>query len=99
VVTLFNLAALVVRVFEFPSLNARWDVDAYGSITWALMLLHTTHLITDAAGTLVITVFLFTHPVRTERFSDVDDDCLYWLFVVMAWLPIYAAVYWAPRLV
>ncbi len=99
VVTVFNIAALVIRGFEFPNLNAHWDVDAYGSIVWALMILHTTHLITDAGGTLVVTVFLFTHPVRTERFSDVDDDCFYWVFVCLTWLPIYAAIYWAPRLV
>jgi heme/copper-type cytochrome/quinol oxidase subunit 3 len=98
VVTLFNLACLVIRGFEFPVLHTRWDQDAYGSVTWALMLLHTTHLITDALGTLVLTVFLFTHPAGPERFSDVDDDCFYWTFVVVAWLPIYFAVYWAPRL-
>jgi cytochrome c oxidase subunit 3 len=99
VLALFNIASLVVRGFEFPNLNAHWDVDAYGSIVWALMILHTSHLVTDALGTLVLTVWLFTHPVHTERFSDVDDDCVYWVFVVVAWLPIYAAVYWAPRLI
>ena len=98
IVSLFNVAALVVRAFEFPLLNSRWDVNAYGSITWALMILHTTHIVTDALGTVIMTVFLFTHPVKPERFSDVDDDCFYWLFVVITWLPIYVAVYWAPRL-
>jgi heme/copper-type cytochrome/quinol oxidase subunit 3 len=98
VVALFNVAAIVVRAIELPNLNARWDVDAYGSIVWALMLLHTTHLVTDVIGTVVMTVFLFTHPVATERFSDVDDDCFYWIFVVLTWLPIYVAVYWVPRL-
>jgi cytochrome c oxidase subunit III len=99
IVSAFNVACLVVRAFEFPLLNTRWDLNAYGSIVWALMLLHTTHLITDALGTVIMTIFLFTHPVRPERFSDVDDDCLYWLFVVLTWLPIYVAIYWAPRLV
>lgn len=99
IVSLFNLAALVIRAFEFPLLNTRWDLNAYGSIVWALMLLHTTHIVTDALGTVIMTIFLFTHPVGPERFSDVDDDCFYWLFVVITWLPIYFTVYWAPRLV
>lgn len=97
VVAALNALAIVIRAFEFPHLNARWDHDAYGSIVWALMLLHTTHLLTDFVDTAFLTVFLFTHDVDTERFSDVDDDAGYWAFVVMAWLPIYALIYWAPR--
>jgi len=27
----------------------------------------------------------------------VDDDAVYWAFVVLTWLPFYALVYWAPR--
>jgi heme/copper-type cytochrome/quinol oxidase subunit 3 len=97
VMTLLNLAAIVVRGFELPHLNSRWDQDAYGSVTWALMLLHTTHLLTDFVDTAFLTGFLFTHEVDPERLSDVDDEAVYWVFVVVTWLPIYALVYWAPR--
>ena len=97
VLALFNALALVIRAFEFPHLNARWDLDAYGSIVFALMLLHTVHLLTDFVDTSFLTVFTFTHPLDTERFSDVDDDCTYWAFVVACWIPIYLLVYWAPR--
>lgn len=95
--TLLNVAALVIRAFEFPHLNTRWDTDAYGSITWALILMHTLHLVTDFVDTGFLTVFLFTHPVSTSRLSDVDDDAIYWSFVVACWVPIYLLVYWAPR--
>jgi heme/copper-type cytochrome/quinol oxidase subunit 3 len=98
VLTALNALALVIRAFEFPHLNAHWDVDAYGSIVFCLLLLHTVHLVTDFIDTGMLTAFLFTHPVSTERFSDVDDDCVYWAFVVATWLPIYALVYLAPRL-
>jgi cytochrome c oxidase subunit 3 len=90
--------ALIVRAFEFPHLNCRWDFNAYGSITWALMVLHTAHILTDAADTAALTCFMFTHDVDGERFSDVTDNANYWNFVVLSWLPIYALVYWAPRL-
>lgn len=93
-----NALVVVIRFCEFPNLNTRWDHDAYGSIVWALMLLHTLHLITDFLETLVLTVFSFTHPVDTERFSDIDDDAGYWWFVVLTWLPTLALVYLAPRL-
>jgi heme/copper-type cytochrome/quinol oxidase subunit 3 len=97
VVFVMNALALVVRGFEFAHLNTYVDSDAYGSVTLALILLHTTHLVTDFADTLFVTIFLFTHGVDTERFSDVDDDGVYWLFVVACWLPLYALIYLAPR--
>jgi len=97
IVALLNAGALVIRAFEFPHLNTRWDLDAYGSITWALMLLHTVHLVTDFVDTGFLTIFLFTHPADTSRLADTDDDCIYWAFVVACWIPIYLLVYWAPR--
>jgi cytochrome c oxidase subunit 3 len=98
VMCLIAVACLAIRAFEFQHLQTRWDSDAYGSIVWALLLLHTTHLVTDFADTVVLAVFCFTHEVDEERFSDVDINAVYWAFVVAAWLPIYALVYWAPRL-
>lgn len=97
VLTLINTAVVAIRFVEFPNLNTRWDHDAYGSIVWALMLLHTLHLLTDFLETLFLTTFSFTHPVDTERFSDIDDDVGYWMYVVATWLPIYVLVFWAPR--
>ena len=94
------LAALLVipRVFELHHLNVRWDHDAYGSLVWLLMVLHTTHLLTDFGDTAVQCVWLYTHEAGTNQYSDVHDNCAYWTFVVVSWLPIYALVYWAPRL-
>lgn len=97
IMTLAGVLLLVVRGLEFAHLNTRWDQDAYGSIVWALMVLHTTHLVTDLADTAVLAVFLYTHPIPPERFSHVEDNASYWLFVVLTWLPLYALVYWAPR--
>ena len=37
----FGVAFNVVRVFEFTHLNVSWDHDAYGSIVWLLLGLHT----------------------------------------------------------
>ncbi|MDR6535261.1 cytochrome c oxidase subunit 3 [Variovorax soli] len=91
------LVFLVLRVFEFRSLYTRWDSDAYGSIVWTLLGLHTVHLITDTYDTAVLTLLLFTGPMEGQRFSDVSENALYWYFVVLSWLPIYAVIYWAPR--
>ena len=90
---------LVPRWFEFPALNVLWDSNAYGSITWTLLGLHTTHLITDLADTLVLLAVMFTrHGNNRRRFGDVQDNAMYWNFVVLTWLPIYACLYGVPRL-
>jgi cytochrome c oxidase subunit III len=87
----------VVRVFEFRSLNVWWDTNAYGSVVWTLLGLHTTHLLTDLLDSLVLAVLMFTGPIEQKRFSDVSENAFYWIFVVVAWLPIYALIYFAPR--
>lgn len=94
---LFSLAFLAVRVFEFTALNTRWDSDAYGSVVWMLLGLHTTHLVTDAWDSMVLTVLMFTGPHEGKRFVDVSENAGYWYFVVLSWLPIYAVIYWGAR--
>jgi cytochrome c oxidase subunit 3 len=96
--TVLGIAPLVVRWFEFPALQVHWDSNAYGSVTWFLLGLHTTHLLTDVADTVVLTALMFTrHGYSGKRFSDVSDNAFYWDFVVLSWLPIYFILYWLPR--
>jgi cytochrome c oxidase subunit III len=95
----FGLVFNAVRVFEFMHLNVRWDHDAYGSVVWLLLGLHTTHIVTDFLDSAVLTVLMFTGPIEERRFVDVEENAVYWYFVVLAWLPIYGVIYWAPRLI
>jgi heme/copper-type cytochrome/quinol oxidase subunit 3 len=41
---------------------------------------------------------MFTRHAQPRRFSDVTDNCFYWNFVVLSWLPLYFVLYWIPRL-
>ena len=93
----FALAFLVVRGFEFAALNCRWDSNAYGSIVWTLLGLHTVHLVTDAYDTGVLATLFFTGPLEGKRYVDVSENAMYWYFVVLSWLPIYAVIYLSPR--
>jgi cytochrome c oxidase subunit 3 len=93
----FGLAFLTVRAFEFGSLGCAWNDNAYASIVWFLMGLHTTHLLTDVVDTGVLTALMFTAHVEEKRFVDVNENALYWDFVVAAWIPVYLTVYFAPR--
>jgi heme/copper-type cytochrome/quinol oxidase subunit 3 len=94
----FSIAFLLVRIFEFRTLNIRWDEDAYGSMVWILLALHTVHLLSDTVDTAVLTVLLHTGPLEATRLVDVSENALYWYFVVWSWLPVYAVIYLVPRL-
>ncbi|HEY8550162.1 MAG TPA: cytochrome c oxidase subunit 3 [Vicinamibacterales bacterium] len=94
---LFGVAFIVIRAFEFGALNCRWDSNAYGSVVWIIMGLHTAHLVTDVLDTGVLTALVFAGHVEPPRMVDVSENALYWHFVVFIWLPIYSVVYLAPR--
>lgn len=93
----FGVALLAVRVMEFAALNVRWDSNAYGSVVWTLLGLHTVHLATDWADSVVLQVLFFKGPLSGKRFVDVSENSLYWYFVVGAWVPIYLVIYWGAR--
>jgi heme/copper-type cytochrome/quinol oxidase subunit 3 len=93
-----SIALIGIRVMEVAALHIRWDENAYGSIVWMLLGLHTVHLVTDVVDTLVLTALMFTRHGFGKRFSDVDDNAFYWDFVALSWLPIYLLLYWGPRL-
>ncbi|SAK85119.1 cytochrome c oxidase subunit I [Caballeronia glebae] len=92
-----SVAFLVIRGFEFAALNVNWYANAYGSVVWLLLGLHTTHLVTDTVDTAVLAVLLFTGPFEGKRLVDVSENAIYWYFVVLSWLPIYGVIYWVSR--
>lgn len=98
VCVLFGIASLLVRIGEFNTLNVRWDANAYGSVVWMLMGLHTMHLLTDTYDSCVLAVLMWTGPLEGKRFVDVAENAGYWYFVVVSWLAVYAVVFWGARL-
>jgi cytochrome c oxidase subunit III len=99
VVSAFGLVLMILRAFEFASLNVLWHDNAYGSALWLLLVLHTAHIATDFVDTLVLTALMHTeHGAEGRRFVDCAENAAYWRFVWLSWLPIYGLIYWLPRL-
>ena len=99
IMSLLGIAPLILRAFEFPAMHIKWDQNAYGSIVWVMLGLHTTHIMTDLIETVVLTCLMFSrHGDNARRFGDISDNAMYWNFVVVTWLPMYACLYWIPRL-
>ena len=94
-----GIALLIIRGFEFNSLNCRWYDNAYASMIWTILLLHATHLITDWMDTVVLWALIMT-PLGYEqrRLVDVDENSMYWRYVWLLWIPVYLLIYWVPRL-
>ena len=93
----FGVGFTVLRALEFTTLNCRWDTNAYGSAVWMLLGLHTVHVLTDLWDTTVLAALMMKDKVEGKRFVDVSENGMYWYFVVLAWLPIYAILYWGGR--
>jgi cytochrome c oxidase subunit 3 len=97
VMSVIGLALLPIRYYEFAGLHTTWSESAYGSITVTVLGLHTVHLVTDLYDSLVLGALMFTKHGKGRRFVDVAENALYWNFVVLGWLPLYAVLYFAPR--
>ena len=94
-----GLVLMVIRGFEFASLNVLWYQNAYGSAVWMLLFLHTAHIATDWVDTLVLTALMHTREgTKSRRFVDCAENSAYWRFVWLVWLPMYGLIYWLPRL-
>jgi cytochrome c oxidase subunit 3 len=96
VMSALGLLLCAVRYFEFEALNVSWSDSAYGSIVVTLLGLHTVHLVTDLVDTIVLAALMFTQHGKGRRFVDVAENAIYWNFVVLAWIPIWLLIYFAP---
>lgn len=89
---------VVGRVWEIASLPVRWDENAYGSILWTTIGLHTVHIFAEVAETVVIEILMFRRtPIHGKYYSDVEDNALYWYFIVAIWIPVYLVLFVSPR--
>jgi heme/copper-type cytochrome/quinol oxidase subunit 3 len=96
-VILVGLAMLVVRWFEFDALNVLWQRSAYGSIVWAILILHTVHTLTDVYDSIVLAAVAWFKDFDGRKFGDTADNAMYWHFIVWSWVVLYFVVYWTPR--
>lgn len=95
---LASIVSVVIRALEFSTLNCWYDTNAYGSIVWFLLGMHTTHIVTDLVETGVLTTIAFVKPLDGSRFVDFSEAADYWYFIIGSWVPIYGLIYLAPRI-
>jgi cytochrome c oxidase subunit 3 len=96
VAAFLGAGALLARVVELERISVRWDSQAYGSVVWMLLGMHTLHAVTGVLENLVLVALLFTGPVEKKHLCDVDVTMLFWLFIVAEQIPIFLVLYFDP---
>ena len=90
-------AILVVRYFECHALNVRWDTNAYGSVTWAILFAHGYMALFDVFDTAGLAVLCWFLEPEEKHYVDVTENSFFWYFVVATWLPLFVLVFLGPR--
>jgi cytochrome c oxidase subunit I+III len=94
--SVLTVVMVVLRWFEFTSLNVRWDSNAYGSAAWAVLTAHSTLLLLEAAETIAFTALMFSDSVEKRDLAGASDNAFYWYFITGIWLPLAAVIYLSP---
>jgi heme/copper-type cytochrome/quinol oxidase subunit 3 len=97
ILTLFGMIAIILRGFEFTALNCRWTDNAYASVIWILLGMHTGHLITELIETGALLLISFTPRMSGTRLPDASTNSDYWYFVVASGLVTAFVIYGTTR--
>ena len=90
---------LVLRGIEWNSLNFTWASDAYGSIVWAILFLHSYDIVADLLVTAVLMVIVASGRYGPRQLIGVHVDSVLWYFLVGIWILLYGVLYWTPHLI
>ncbi len=94
---LLAILFLVLKFIEYSNVEYRWYSNNYGSIVWAIVGFHTTHVIALVLKTIIVLILAWRGYFTSERRLGVTIQGFYWHFVVIVWFPLYLVLYLAPR--
>lgn len=89
---------LVIKVVEYSGYDYDWSTHAYGSITWTMTGFHFGHVVSVLLKGIVTFAMSMRGMFRPDRHLAFEVGTLYWVFVVIVWLPLYFTMYISPRL-
>jgi heme/copper-type cytochrome/quinol oxidase subunit 3 len=84
------------RAMDWGLWNFKWTTGAYGSITWAIVFLHTLDIVADLIFTFVLTLLVARGRTGPRVRLGVHVDSVVWYFLVLIWIPLYVVVFWGP---
>jgi cytochrome c oxidase subunit III len=93
IATLVGMVALALRAFEITSLPFRWTENAYASVVWTAIGVHTADFLLEAGEMVLLTAILYRGPVEEKHFEDIEVNALFWIFLVLLWVPFAGVFY------
>lgn len=89
---------LALKLWEYTHKPWGATTHAYGSIVMLMTGLHIAHVTAVVLKTVVIHAYLRSGRIEPDRPAPLEANAVYWYFVVLVWLPLYATIYLSPRL-
>jgi cytochrome c oxidase subunit III len=93
----FCLTCLIIRFFEFRSLRFRIDDNAYASIVWTILGMHTLHLIAGTSENALVLAWTLVKPLDDKHARDVHLSAVYWYWIIVVWLVLFSVIFLSPR--
>jgi heme/copper-type cytochrome/quinol oxidase subunit 3 len=95
----FASTFLALRAYEWSTFNFTWASDAYGSIVWSILFLHTYDVVSDLILTLVLLIVVIIRRYGERERLGIYADGGLWYFLMLLWVPLYVVIYWGNYLV
>ena len=92
-------AFLAFALYDFADLHFGWRDNAYGSIYYTIVGLHTIHLVVGLLMSLVVQLKAWTGRYDAGRkHASAEVFSLYWHFVDVVWLAVFPSLFLSPHL-
>jgi heme/copper-type cytochrome/quinol oxidase subunit 3 len=88
---------LLLKVVEYGNVEYGPADHAYGSIVWTIVGFHSAHVLSVTLKAIVVDLLAWWGFFNQQRRIGVQVNGIYWHFVVAVWIPLYAVLYFAPR--
>ncbi|MBA2667005.1 MAG: heme-copper oxidase subunit III [Trueperaceae bacterium] len=98
VALILGLVFFTLKIVEYSGYDYDWSTHAYGSITWTMTGFHAAHVISVVFKGIIVLLMSLRGMFRPDRHLAFEVSTLYWVFVVVIWLPLYFTMYISPRL-
>lgn len=90
---------LALSIVEHLGREYDWRTNAYASVFWAMGVFHAIHVGVLVLLGLGVAVLAWLGYFNAQRHMGVQATAVYWYFVAGAWIPFFATLYLAPRLI
>jgi cytochrome c oxidase subunit I+III len=93
-----GFAFLGMKGYEYATqVDYTWYSNVYGSLSWTMSGFHAAHVLSVLMKGAVVLALGLRGWFTPERKLGLSVNGIYWHFVVVIWLPLFYALYIAPR--